>query len=92
LEKLLLFLQNNPQLEVEIQGHTDNSGRPEHNLTLSELRAKSVVEYLEINKIERSRLQFKGFGETRPVATNETVEGKVLNRRTTVKIAKPQEK
>ena len=92
LEKLVLFLQNNPQLEVEIQGHTDNTGRPEHNLTLSELRAKSVVEYLVINKIERNRLQFKGFGETRPVATNETAEGKMLNRRTTVKIEKQKEK
>ena len=92
LEKLVLFLQNNPQLEVEIQGHTDNTGRPEHNLTLSELRAKSVVEYLVINKIERNRMQFKGFGETRPVATNETAEGKMLNRRTTVKIEKQKEK
>jgi outer membrane protein OmpA-like peptidoglycan-associated protein/tetratricopeptide (TPR) repeat protein len=92
LEKLVLFLRNNPQLEVEIQGHTDNTGRTEHNLSLSELRAKSVVEYLEINKIERSRLQFRGFGETRPVATNETAEGKMLNRRTTVKIEKQKEK
>lgn len=92
LKKLVLFLQNNPQLEVEIQGHTDNTGRPEHNLALSELRAISVVEHLVTNKIERNRLQFKGFGETQPVASNETVEGKVLNRRTTVKIAKPPEK
>ena len=91
LEKLVLFLQNNPQLEVEIQGHTDNTGRPEHNLALSQLRAKSVVEYLVVNKIELSRLQFKGFGETRPVATNETEEGKILNRRTTVKLEKLQE-
>ena len=66
LKKLVLFLQNNPQLEVEIQGHTDNTGRPEHNLTLSELRAKSVVEYLVINKIDCNRLQFKGLGETQP--------------------------
>jgi outer membrane protein OmpA-like peptidoglycan-associated protein len=92
LKKLVLFLQNNPQLEVEIQGHTDNTGRPEHNLTLSELRAKSVVDYLVVKQIERSRLHFKGFGETRPVATNETEEGKMLNRRTTVKIEKQKEK
>lgn len=92
LEKLVLFLKNNPKLAVEIQGHTDNTGRPEHNLVLSESRAKAVVEYLVFNKIEHSRLQFKGFGETRPVATNETLEGKMLNRRTTIKIEKLQEK
>jgi outer membrane protein OmpA-like peptidoglycan-associated protein len=86
LEKLVIFLRNNPELKVEIQGHTDNTGRPEHNLALSELRAKSVVEYLVINRIEPHRLQFKGFGESRPVAANETEEGKMLNRRTTVKI------
>jgi outer membrane protein OmpA-like peptidoglycan-associated protein/tetratricopeptide (TPR) repeat protein len=88
LNKLVLFLKNNPMLEVEIQGHTDNTGRTEHNLKLSELRAKSVFEYLVLNGIENSRLQFKGFGETRPVAANETGEGRMLNRRTTIKIVK----
>ncbi len=88
LKKLVLFLTNNPVLEVEIQGHTDNTGSPEHNLKLSELRAKSVVEYLVLNGIANNRLQFKGFGETRPVATNESDEGRMLNRRTTIKIVK----
>ncbi len=88
LKKLAQFLKNNPQLEVEIQGHTDNTGRPERNLALSELRAKSVVEYLVANGIAATRLQFKGYGETRPVATNETYEGRKLNRRTTIKIGK----
>lgn len=92
LEKLTLFLKNNPQLEVEIQGHTDNTGRPDSNLKLSELRAKSVVEYLVLNGIKATRLQFKGFGETRPVATNETDEGRMLNRRTTIKISKNEKK
>ena len=86
LAKLTLFLRNNPQLEVEIQGHTDNTGRPDRNLTLSELRAKSVVEYLVSKGISTTRLQFKGFGESHPVATNETDEGRMLNRRTTIKI------
>jgi outer membrane protein OmpA-like peptidoglycan-associated protein len=88
LRKLTQFLKNNQQLDVEIQGHTDNTGRPDRNLVLSELRAKSVVEYLVLNGIASSRLQFKGFGETRPVAENETEEGRLLNRRTTIKIAK----
>jgi outer membrane protein OmpA-like peptidoglycan-associated protein len=86
LEKLILFLKNNSQIEVEIQGHTDNSGRPDRNLKLSELRAKSVVDYLVINGIQAVRLQAKGYGETKPVAANDTEEGRTLNRRTTVKI------
>jgi len=88
LKKLTQFLKNNQQLDVEIQGHTDNSGRPDRNLVLSELRAKSVLEYLILSGIASSRLQFKGFGETRPVAENETEEGRLLNRRTTIKIGK----
>jgi outer membrane protein OmpA-like peptidoglycan-associated protein len=86
LKKLNLFLKNNPQITVEIQGHTDNTGSPERNMKLSELRAKSVVEYLVFNGIAISRLQFKGYGESRPVAGNETEDGRSLNRRTTVKI------
>lgn len=88
LAKLTLFLKNNPLLEVEIQGHTDKTGSPERNLVLSELRAKSVVEYLILNGIAANRLQYKGFGETRPVAKNETEDGRSLNRRTTIKIGK----
>ncbi len=88
LAKLIAFLNNNNALEVEIQGHTDNTGRPESNLELSELRAKSVVEYLISNGISASRLKSKGKGETTPVAPNNTEEGRMLNRRTTVKIEK----
>lgn len=88
LEKLTSFLKNNPQLEVEIQGHTDNTGNRESNLKLSENRARSVVDYLVLNGIEVNRLQYKGFGENKPVETNETEEGRKLNRRTTVKIGK----
>jgi len=88
LAKLTSFLENNPEIEIEIQGHTDNTGRPDSNLVLSELRAKSVAEYLVENGIAKDRLQFKGFGESRPVATNETVEGRMFNRRTTIKIDK----
>lgn len=88
LTKLVSFLKNNPNLEVEIQGHTDNSGRTESNLELSKMRAKSVVEYLVSNGIPGIRLQSKGFGETSPVAPNDTDGGRKLNRRTTVKIDK----
>ncbi|WP_347838032.1 OmpA family protein [uncultured Draconibacterium sp.] len=86
LQKLVAFLQNNSKLRVEIQGHTDSSGNPESNLELSKLRAKSVVDYLAENGVGENRLQSEGYGDTRPVATNETVEGRRLNRRTTIKI------
>ena len=86
LQKLVSFLKNNSGLKVEIQGHTDSSGNPESNLELSKLRAESVVDYLVENGITSSRLQSEGYGDTKPVATNETVEGRRLNRRTTIKI------
>ena len=86
LQKLVSFLAHNPNLKVEIQGHTDNTGDPDKNQILSEKRAKSVVNFLMENGIDRNRLQSKGFGDRIPVATNNTEEGRKLNRRTTVKI------
>lgn len=87
LSKLVSLLKNNPQIEIEIQGHTDNTGSPESNLLLSENRAKSVFEYLIMNGIPENRLQFIGFGENKPVMNNDTEKGRMLNRRTTIKIA-----
>lgn len=77
---------NNSYLKIEIQGHTDNSGNKIENQKLSELRAKSVLEYLVLKGIDISRLESKGYGESKPVTSNETIEGRKLNRRTTVKI------
>ncbi|HPE75192.1 MAG TPA: OmpA family protein [Draconibacterium sp.] len=88
LAKLVAFLNNNRSLKVEIQGHTDNTGSSERNLILSEQRAKSVVEYLISKGIPATRLKSKGKGETSPVAPNNTEEGRMLNRRTAVKIEK----
>ncbi|MFW5774354.1 MAG: OmpA family protein, partial [Tangfeifania sp.] len=86
LQKLVGFLETNPRLKVEIQGHTDNTGSTGNNQELSELRAESVAEYLIAHGIETSRLNAEGYGEKKPVATNETKEGRRLNRRTTIKI------
>jgi len=86
LQKLVAFLSNNPTLKVEIQGHTDNSGSSIKNHDLSELRAKSVVDYLILEGIKTERLISIGHGETRPVTTNETKNGRTMNRRTTIKI------
>jgi outer membrane protein OmpA-like peptidoglycan-associated protein/Tol biopolymer transport system component len=86
LNRLIVFLNNNPKLSVEIQGHTDNTGNEEKNQKLSELRAKSVADYLIDKGTEASRLSHKGFGQRHPVASNETEDGRKRNRRTTIKI------
>jgi outer membrane protein OmpA-like peptidoglycan-associated protein/Tol biopolymer transport system component len=86
LLKLTEFLQNNSRLKVEVQGHTDNTGTAAGNLALSEKRAQSVVEYLKTKGIAQERLEWEGFGESKPVAGNDSEEGRRLNRRTTIKI------
>ncbi len=86
LNKLISFMNINPKIRVEISGHTDNKGNAQHNLDLSNRRAKSVYEYLIKNGIKTERLSFKGFGQTLPIATNDTEEGRALNRRTEIKI------
>jgi outer membrane protein OmpA-like peptidoglycan-associated protein/Tol biopolymer transport system component len=88
LQKLVSFLKNNSGLSVEIQGHTDNTGSAERNRELSELRAKSVVDYLIEQGIDSARLNAAGYGATNPIAANETEAGRRLNRRTTIKILK----
>jgi outer membrane protein OmpA-like peptidoglycan-associated protein/tetratricopeptide (TPR) repeat protein len=86
LQKLVDFLTVNPTIHIEISGHTDNVGNNQANQTLSENRAKSVYQYLIQNKIDASRLVYKGYGETKPVAPNDTEDGRKKNRRTEFKI------
>jgi outer membrane protein OmpA-like peptidoglycan-associated protein len=86
LQKLVEFLNLNPSIHIEISGHTDDVGNNQANQVLSENRAKSVYDYLVNNKIDSSRLLFKGYGETQPVAPNTTEEGRKKNRRTEFKI------
>lgn len=82
LDNFIEFLKENPTIKIEIQGHTDNVGSPALNLNLSERRAKAIEKYLFLNGISQSRMRSKGFGEARPEATNDTEEGRALNRRT----------
>lgn len=82
LERLLKFLQKYPKMKVEISGHTDAVGTEAKNQGLSERRAKSVVRYLIERGIDPKRLVAKGYGELRPIAPNDTDEGRQLNRRT----------
>ena len=86
LNKVYGFMLENPAIGVEISGHTDNTGTPEHNQKLSEQRAKSVVEYLQNRGIDPQRIKASGYGEEQPVADNATEEGRALNRRTELKI------
>ncbi len=76
------FLMDHPTLKVSIHGHTDNISGVEFNQTLSEVRAKAVYDYLVERGVDASRLNYKGFGLSKPVASNDTEAGRTLNRRT----------
>ncbi len=86
LDKVVRFLKDNPSVKIKISGHTDNVGTSEYNLQLSKERAKSVVDYLEQNAVLPSRLQYEGYGYSKPVADNETEKGRALNRRTELEV------
>ncbi len=90
LNKVYEFLERNPSIQVEISGHTDNTGSPQHNMELSEQRAGEVVKYLDNKGIQIERLLSTGYGEEVPVAENDTEEGRRLNRRTELKIVRIQ--
>jgi outer membrane protein OmpA-like peptidoglycan-associated protein/tetratricopeptide (TPR) repeat protein len=82
LDQLLEFLTENSTISIQVQGHTDNIGNDAGNLKLSENRAQSVYNYLREQGISETRLSYKGFGKSMPVATNDTEEGRAKNRRT----------
>ncbi|MBX2920824.1 MAG: OmpA family protein [Chitinophagaceae bacterium] len=86
LDKVVQLLNDNPGTRVLISGHTDNTGKAADNLKLSDNRAKSVIAYLVSKGIQAERLQSKGFGSSKPVADNNTEEGRTQNRRTELTI------
>ncbi|MTB53375.1 OmpA family protein [Lewinella sp. W8] len=86
LDRLYALLNNRQDLMVEIAGHTDNVGEEDDNLQLSLLRAEAVKAYLEAKGIAEDRLITKGYGEQKPVATNDTEAGRSKNRRTTFRL------
>jgi flagellar motor protein MotB len=86
LEKLLDFLKANGQLKVEIGGHTDDQGTAEYNSELSKKRAKAVYDYLTLKGIDSERLTYKGYGEELPFNSNDSEDGRALNRRTEIRI------
>lgn len=82
LQEFALYLQEHPGMRIAIHGHTDDVGKADANLALSTDRAFSVKRYLETQGVEGSRIEYRGFGETVPFASNDTKEGRALNRRT----------
>jgi outer membrane protein OmpA-like peptidoglycan-associated protein len=81
LNKLVNVLQKYPDTNIEIIGHTDNKGTNDYNQTLSQRRASSVASYLRAQRVSSSRLTTKGMGESDPIATNDTEDGRSQNRR-----------
>lgn len=88
LDVVVTFLKLNPDIRIELAGHTDNRGDRNLNLRLSRERVKKVKSYLESKGVEGSRIQGKGYGGTKPVADNKTEEGRKLNRRVEFTIIK----
>lgn len=81
LDKLVQFLNETINTTILISGHTDNTGNEDQNETLSEARAKSIADYLALKGISKSRINYIGNGSSKPIATNNTNEGKQQNRR-----------
>jgi outer membrane protein OmpA-like peptidoglycan-associated protein len=86
LKRVIEFMTNNPDIEIEIAGHTDSLGPEYYNQGLSDRRAKAVFDYLVANGVASDRVVSRGFGESKPVASNDTKEGQAQNRRVEFKI------
>ncbi len=84
LQRAIALLKEFPAANVEIQGHTDSRGSDAYNMALSERRAQAVKDYLVSQGIAASRITTQGFGESQPAATNDTAEGRAINRRVVI--------
>lgn len=86
LRQVVEFMRLNPEVKIEIAGHTDNSGSDEHNYRLSEDRAFEVYKYLFLHRINKDRMSYKGYGKDMPLKPNDTEAGRAENRRTEIRI------
>jgi outer membrane protein OmpA-like peptidoglycan-associated protein len=86
LNKLVRLLIENADVRIEVSGHTDNVGSASLNKRLSRSRAQSVKSYLESQGIDAGRIEFEGYGFDRPIAPNETLEGRAANRRVEIEV------
>lgn len=88
LNKVVEFLKQNPTVEIQIEGHTDSKGSDEYNLNLSQGRSQSVVDYIVSQGINGARLRAQGYGESKPIDTNDTDAGRANNRRVEFTVVK----
>lgn len=86
LNQAVAILNNNPNNILRIQGHTDSTGSEEHNMKLSQERAKAVYDYMKYKGLKIKKVTYKGYGETKPVASNSTKAGRAANRRVEFRI------
>ncbi|MCX7881760.1 MAG: OmpA family protein [Brevinematales bacterium] len=86
LDQLAEVLKKYPKLDIVVSGHTDSVGNATYNQKLSELRAKAIADYLLQRGVSQDRISYIGYGDTKPVATNATAEGRAKNRRVEIKI------
>lgn len=86
LDKIAQSMTEYPNSLIDVYGHTDSTGTPAYNQSLSESRARTVGDYLSIRGVSPSRIRTQGFAATMPVASNDTPEGKARNRRVEIKI------
>ncbi|SCW67161.1 Outer membrane protein OmpA [Sphingobium faniae] len=87
LNDVASVLAQYPKTYIDVYGHTDSDGSDSYNQGLSERRAQSVADYLTIHGVQSARIATRGFGETQPLASNTTEEGKASNRRVEIKVA-----
>ena len=86
LDRLLKLMNTYPAMKISVEGHTDSVGTYDYNMKLSGKRAEAVVNYLLASGVSKERISFQGFGYTRPLAPNDTPEGRALNRRVEIRI------
>ena len=92
LNKLARFLQDNPEIKIELGSHTDSRGNDEYNRDLSQRRAESAVNYIISQGVDKNRIRARGYGEAMPIAPNtnpdgtDNPEGRQKNRRTEIKV------
>ncbi|MFN8711843.1 MAG: OmpA family protein, partial [Bacteroidota bacterium] len=86
LDNVVKVMMENPEYKLSIEGHTDNQGDDAKNLDLSQRRANAVMKYLTDKGVDAKRLRATGYGETKPVDTNDTAPGRAKNRRVEFKI------
>lgn len=87
LDDVAKVLAEYPKTYIDVYGHTDSDGSDAYNQTLSERRATSVADYLTARGVQSARIATRGYGETQPIASNATAEGKAQNRRVEIKLS-----